>query len=187
MLRKVTLALVAAASLSAMALAPTAASAGPWGGGWGGGWGGYHHHWGHGFGMGGATPLRRLDKAGQPLLDWQRFEQVVDVVRVAAVLAFVALHVNELQVAKQGDMKITTPTAILGVRGTTGVVDVPPNAPSNVKLYQDADGRVGRIEVFGRDGARVGELTQAATGYALQVVGQRLIANALTISADAVV
>src|SRR6266446_1099201 len=54
MLRKVTLAIVAAASLSAMALAPTAASAHSWGGGWGGGgWGGgYHHHWGHGFGIG---------------------------------------------------------------------------------------------------------------------------------------
>jgi hypothetical protein len=50
MLRKLTLALVAAASLSAMALAPTAASAGPWGGGWGGGW--HHHHFGHGFGIG---------------------------------------------------------------------------------------------------------------------------------------
>ena len=50
MLRKFTLALVAAASLSAMALAPTAASAG--GGGWGGGFGGFHHHWGHGFGIG---------------------------------------------------------------------------------------------------------------------------------------
>ena len=49
MLRKLTLALVAAVSLGAMALAPTAASAGPWGGGWGGG---YHHHWGHGFGIG---------------------------------------------------------------------------------------------------------------------------------------
>ena len=46
MLRKITLALVAAASLGAMALAPTAASAhspGGWGGGWGGG---YHHHFG---------------------------------------------------------------------------------------------------------------------------------------------
>jgi len=48
MLRKVTLALVAAASLGVMALAPTAASAKPWG--WGGGW--HHHHWGHGFGIG---------------------------------------------------------------------------------------------------------------------------------------
>jgi hypothetical protein len=49
MLRKMTLALVAAASLGAMALAPTAASAKPWGGGWGGGWG--HHHFHGGFGI----------------------------------------------------------------------------------------------------------------------------------------
>jgi hypothetical protein len=45
MLRKLTIGLVAAASLGAMALAPTAASAKPWG------WGGYHH-FGHGFGIG---------------------------------------------------------------------------------------------------------------------------------------
>jgi len=53
MLRKFTLGLVAAASLSAMALAPSAASANPWGGKWGGGgWGGYHHHHFGGFGIG---------------------------------------------------------------------------------------------------------------------------------------
>jgi hypothetical protein len=55
MLRKMTLALVAAASLSALALAPTSASAGFKGGNWGGGnWGGgwHHNHWGHGFGFG---------------------------------------------------------------------------------------------------------------------------------------
>jgi hypothetical protein len=51
MLRKLTLALVAAVSLGAMALAPSAASAHSWGGGWGGGgWGGFHHS--HGFGIG---------------------------------------------------------------------------------------------------------------------------------------
>jgi hypothetical protein len=50
MLRKLTFALVAAASLSAVALAPSAASAHSWGGGWGGG--GFHHHFGHGFGFG---------------------------------------------------------------------------------------------------------------------------------------
>jgi hypothetical protein len=49
MFRKLTLALVAAASLGAMALAPTSASAGWKGGGWGGGW--HHHHHGHGFGF----------------------------------------------------------------------------------------------------------------------------------------
>ena len=47
MLRKFTLALVAAASLSAIALAPSAASAHP---GWGG-FHGFHHHF-HGFGIG---------------------------------------------------------------------------------------------------------------------------------------
>jgi hypothetical protein len=45
MLRKLALGLVAAASLGAAALAPTAASAKPFGfgNGWGGGW--YHHHY----------------------------------------------------------------------------------------------------------------------------------------------
>ena len=50
MLRKLTLTLVAAASLGAMALAPTAASAHWKGGGFGGFH--HHHHWGPGFGIG---------------------------------------------------------------------------------------------------------------------------------------
>jgi hypothetical protein len=49
MLRKITLGLVAAASLSAMALSPTTASASPWGGGWGHH---HHHHFGPRFGIG---------------------------------------------------------------------------------------------------------------------------------------
>jgi hypothetical protein len=53
MLRNITLALVAAASLSAIALAPSAASARPFGGGgWHGGFGGGFHHFHHGFGVG---------------------------------------------------------------------------------------------------------------------------------------
>jgi hypothetical protein len=50
MLRKLIIGLVAATSLSTLALAPTAASAKPWGygGGWGGGWGYHHHHFGGG-------------------------------------------------------------------------------------------------------------------------------------------
>ncbi|MFL6827453.1 MAG: hypothetical protein ACJ8E2_13430 [Bradyrhizobium sp.] len=47
MLRKVTLGLIAAASLSAAALAPTAASAHGFHHGWG------HGGWGHGYGFGG--------------------------------------------------------------------------------------------------------------------------------------
>ena len=51
MLRRLMLGLVAAASLSTIALAPTAASAKPFGWGWGGGgWGYHHHHFGGGIG-----------------------------------------------------------------------------------------------------------------------------------------
>ena len=77
-------------------------------------------------------------------------------------------------VAKTGDMKITTPSATLGIRGTTGLVEVPDGAAgtnaSNVaiKLYPDADGKVGRIEVNGRDGARLGLLSQGASGFAIR-------------------
>ena len=83
--------------------------------------------------------------------------------------AFVAASV-----AKTGDMKITTPTATLGIRGTTGLVEVPEGAaasnPNNVavKLYPDADGRVGRIEVNDRAGARLGFLTQGASGFTIR-------------------
>ncbi|MCD9299013.1 FecR domain-containing protein, partial [Bradyrhizobium diazoefficiens] len=85
-------------------------------------------------------------------------------------VAFVAAAV-----AKTGDMKIATPTATLGIRGTTGVVDVPEGAAAssasnvNIKLYPDADGRVGHIEVNDRtSGTRLGALTQAASGFAIR-------------------
>ena len=77
-------------------------------------------------------------------------------------------------VAKTGDMKITTPTATLGIRGTTGLVEVPEGASANnpnnvaIKLYPDADGRVGRIEVNDRAGARLGFLTQGASGFTIR-------------------
>src|SRR5262245_27030938 len=83
--------------------------------------------------------------------------------------AFVAASV-----AKTGDMKITTPKATLGIRGTTGLVEVPEGAAANnpnnvaVKLYPDADGRVGRIEVNDRAGARLGFLTQGASGFTIR-------------------
>jgi hypothetical protein len=94
------------------------------------------------------------------------------------------------QVAKTGDMKIETPSSVLGIRGTSGVVEVPEGAAPgasgevSVKLYQDEDGRVGRIELFGRGGGpRLGLLTQAASGFALRAgLGGRFTAVALTIS-----
>ncbi|RXT38021.1 FecR domain-containing protein [Bradyrhizobium betae] len=106
-------------------------------------------------------------------------------------VAFVAAAV-----AKTGDMKIATPTATLGIRGTTGVVDVPENATANttnnvnVKLYPDADGRVGHIEVNDRSsGTRLGALTQGASGFAIRpgaggTGGMRFAAVPITIPAQ---
>lgn len=102
-------------------------------------------------------------------------------------VAFVAAAV-----AKTGDMKITTPTATLGIRGTTGVVDVPEGAAAssannvNIKLYPDADGRVGHIDVDDRtSGTRLGALTQASSGFAIRPGaggGMRFAAVPITIA-----
>jgi FecR protein len=81
----------------------------------------------------------------------------------AGTAAFVASLV-----AKTGDMKITTPQATLGIRGTTGIVDVPQGAGAaapTVKLYPDSDGHVGSIDVFDRQGGRLGALTQGSSAY----------------------
>jgi FecR protein len=82
-------------------------------------------------------------------------------------------------VAKTGDMKISTDNATLGIRGTTGVVEVPAaggtGAPA-IKLYPDTDGHVGRIEVFDRQGARLGTLSQGASAFSLRMANGRLSA-----------
>jgi hypothetical protein len=99
-------------------------------------------------------------------------------------VAFVAAAV-----AKTGDMKISTPTATLGIRGTTGLVEVPEGAAANnpnnvaIKLYPDPDGHVGRIEVNDRAGARLGFLTQGSSGFTIRPgAGGRFAALPLTIS-----
>jgi hypothetical protein len=76
-------------------------------------------------------------------------------------------------VAKTGNMTISTPTMNLGIRGTTGVVDVSDNNAANageakIKLYPDADGRVGRIEVFNQQGGQLGALTQGSSAFAIR-------------------
>jgi hypothetical protein len=99
-------------------------------------------------------------------------------------VAFVAAAV-----AKTGDMKISTPSASLGIRGTTGLVEVPQGASANnpnnvaIKLYPDPDGRVGHIDVSGRDGTRLGSLTQGASGFTIRPgAGGRFTAAPLMIS-----
>jgi hypothetical protein len=92
-------------------------------------------------------------------------------------------------VAKTGNMQITTPTSALGIRGTTALVEVPEGGAaattaSNIKLYPDADGRVGQIEVNDRQGRRLGALTQGASGFAIRggPGGARFAAVPLAIS-----
>ena len=106
-----------------------------------------------------------------------------DVVR--GTIAFVASAV-----AKTGDMKIVTPTATIGIRGTTGVIEVPAAGATGavtqsiIKLYPDADGRVGRIELFGRDGRSLAVLNRAVTGFAVRAApGGGFAAVAVPISA----
>jgi hypothetical protein len=100
-------------------------------------------------------------------------------------VAFVAAAV-----AKSGDMKISTPTATIGIRGTSGLIEVPEGATAGgannvaVKLYADPDGRVGRIEINDRAGARLGILTQGASGFTIRPTlgGGRFAAVPLLIS-----
>ena len=112
----------------------------------------------------------------------QQNAALFDVTR--GTVAFVAAAV-----AKTGDMKISTPSASLGIRGTTGLVEVPQGAsatnPNNVaiKLYPDPDGRVGHIDVSARDGTRLGSLTQGASGFTIRPgAGGRFTAAPLMIS-----
>ncbi len=97
-------------------------------------------------------------------------------------VAFVAAAV-----AKTGDMKISTPTASLGIRGTSGLVEVPQDGAAtgahNIKLYPDPDGRVGHIDVSDRNGVRLGSLTQGSSGFTIRPgAGGRVTAAPLMIS-----
>lgn len=105
---------------------------------------------------------------------------------VKGTVAFAAASV-----ARTGDMKIATPTATLGIRGTTGLIEVPESASVTsannvaIKLYPDADGRVGHIDVSDRSGARLGTLTQGATGFTIRRgAGGRFDAVPLVISSQ---
>ena len=88
-------------------------------------------------------------------------------------------------VARTGDMKIATATATLGIRGTTGLVEVngAGSGAHNIKLYPDPDGRVGHIDISDRNGVRLGSLTQGSSGFTVRAgAGGRITAAPLVIS-----
>ena len=88
-------------------------------------------------------------------------------------------------VAKTGDMKITTPKCDARHsrhdRRRRSAGSRRGAAAPTIKLYPDADGHVGQIEVFDRQGGRLGTLTQGASAFALRAgAGGRLIARCRT-------
>ncbi len=101
----------------------------------------------------------------------QKNSAIFNVVRGTVAFAAAAL-------ARTGDMKIDTPTATLGIRGTTGLIEIPDDASAAgaaasqwnvaIKLYPDADGHVGHIDVNDRQGARLGALTQGGSGFSIR-------------------
>jgi hypothetical protein len=109
---------------------------------------------------------------------------LIDITR--GTVAFVAAAV-----AKTGDMKVTTPAASLGIRGTSVLVEVPGSGGATtatdvaIKLYPDADGKVGHVDIAGRDGAQLGQLSQGASGFAIRsAAGAGFVAVPLQISAQ---
>jgi len=85
--------------------------------------------------------------------------------------------------------EITTPTATLGIRRTSGLVEVPAGAAAASATMSNFSSircrrPVGRIEVNDRAGARLGFLTQGASGFAIRPrrAGARFCAVPLTIS-----
>ncbi|MEM8631370.1 MAG: FecR family protein, partial [Pseudomonadota bacterium] len=66
------------------------------------------------------------------------------------------------QVAKTGDMEVATPTATMGIRGTTVLVDVTTErgvATVEVALTRDFDGSVGVVELRDLDGNLISNIT----------------------------
>ncbi|HKS85283.1 MAG TPA: hypothetical protein VJR71_07370 [Pseudolabrys sp.] len=77
----------------------------------------------------------------------------------------------------RNDILQTGTNASLGANAAAG------SGEARVKLYPDADGRVGRIDVFDRQGGRLGSLTQGASAFAIRAgAGGRFAAVPVRIS-----
>ncbi|MFT5798961.1 MAG: VCBS repeat-containing protein, partial [Candidatus Azotimanducaceae bacterium] len=77
------------------------------------------------------------------------------------------------QVAKTGDMDVNTPTATLGIRGTTVQVDiqmVDGVATLNVSLNRDFDGAIGSIVMTDLDGNLIATITTTDTQWIISPI-----------------
>ena len=82
---------------------------------------------------------------------------------VQGVFSFIS---GEIAKTDPDAMTISTPVATIGIRGTTGAINLPPNAPLTVVLTADAGGTVGEISVFNEAGVQVLSVPFQATQVA---------------------
>ena len=79
------------------------------------------------------------------------------------------------QVAKTGGMDVTTPSATMGIRGTTGLVDirtVQGVTTVSVSLNTDPDGGLGEIVISDLDGNAISTITATDTKWVVPVGGE---------------
>ncbi len=76
------------------------------------------------------------------------------------------------QVAKTGDMELETPTATLGIRGTTFIVDILDALGIEVRLRPDfGSPEVGIIELFDPSGNLIATITSTETSWVVPFLG----------------
>ena len=82
---------------------------------------------------------------------------------VQGVFTFIS---GEIAKTDPDAMTVTTPVATIGIRGTTGAINLPPGEPLTVVLISNADGTVGEITVFNAAGVQILSVPFQATQVA---------------------
>jgi VCBS repeat-containing protein len=72
------------------------------------------------------------------------------------------------QVAKSGDMKVGTPVATMGIRGTAVILDISSvDGQVSISVVDQRDGQVHAVQVFNTRGVLIGTVTSSGSGLTL--------------------
>jgi VCBS repeat-containing protein len=72
------------------------------------------------------------------------------------------------QVAKTGDMKVATPVAVMGIRGTAVILDISStDGKVSISVVDQRDGQIHAVQVFNTRGDLIGTVTSSGTGLTL--------------------
>ena len=75
------------------------------------------------------------------------------------------------QVAKTGDMKVGTPVATMGIRGTAVILDISAvDGKVSISVLDQRDGQVHSVQVYNTRGVLIGTVTSNGTGLTLTPV-----------------